>query len=136
MFCLKWLADHGAIAKEQLEEDYISYVAGNFRTIRFGLAEPHGRGEMMEFNYMIERGAVTRDAASGRYAVVLEKMPDTIKALAKELLEQEATGDRARTEAWFAKYAVLPDHLKQAFSRVSDIPVDIQPKYSFQEEIR
>jgi len=136
MLCLKWLADHGAISKEQLDDDYISYVAGNFRTIRFGIAEPHGRGEMMEFNYMIERGAVARDAASARYAVVLEKMPETIKALAKELLEQEATGDRARTAAWFAKYAVLPDHLKQAFARVSDIPVDIQPKYSFQEEIR
>jgi hypothetical protein len=136
LFCLKWLADHGAITKEQLDEDYISYVAGNFRTIRFGIAEPHGRGEMMEFNYMIEHGAVARDAASGRYAVVLEKMPEAIKALAKELLEQEATGDRARTAAWFAKYAVLPDHLKQAFARVSDIPVDIQPKYSFAEEIR
>ena len=136
LFCLKWLADHGAISKEQLDEDYISYVAGNFRTIRFGIAEPHGRGEMMEFNYMMEREAVTRDAVTGRYAVVLEKMPDAISALAKELLEQEATGDRARTAAWFAKYAVLPDHLKQAFSRVSDIPVDIQPKYSFQEEIR
>ena len=136
MFCLKWLADQGAITKEQLDEDYISYVAGNFRTIRFGIAEPHGRGEMMEFNYMIERGAVTRDAASGRYAVVLEKMPETLSALARELLQQEATGDRARTAAWFAKYAVLPDHLKQAFTRVSDIPVDIQPKYSFPEEIR
>jgi hypothetical protein len=136
LFCLKWLADHGTITKEQLDEDYISYVAGNFRTIRFGIAEPHGRGEMMEFNYMMERGAVTRDAATGRYAVVLGKMPDAISALAKELLEQEATGDRARTAAWFAKYAVLPDHLKQAFSRVSDIPVDIQPKYSFQEAIR
>jgi hypothetical protein len=136
LFCLKWLADHGAITKEQLDEDYISYVAGNFRTIRFGIAEPHGRGEMMEFNYMMEREAVTRDAVSGRYAVVLEKMPDAISALAKELLEQEATGDRARTAAWFAKYAVLPGHLKQAFSRVSDIPVDIQPKYSFQEAIR
>ena len=136
LFCLNWLADHGAITKEQLDEDYISYVAGNFRTIRFGIAEPHGRGEMMEFNYMMEREAVTRDAVTGRYAVVLEKMPDAISALAKELLEQEATGDRAHTAAWFAKYAVLPDHLKQAFSRVSDIPVDIQPKYSFQEEIR
>ena len=136
MFCLKWLADHGAIAKEQLEEDYISYVAGNLRTIRFGIAEPHGRGEMMEFNYMIERGAVTRDAVTGRYAVVLEKMPETLSTLAKELLQQEATGDRARTAAWFAEYALLPDHLKQALARVSDIPVDIQPKYSFREEIR
>jgi hypothetical protein len=136
MFCLKWLADHGAISKEQLDEDYISYVAGNFRTIRFGIAEPHGRGEMMEFNYMLEQGAVTRDAATGRYAVVLNKMPGAIASLTKELLEQEATGDRTRTAAWFAKYAVLPDHLKKAFEQVSDIPVDIQPIYSFPEEIR
>jgi hypothetical protein len=136
MFCLKWLADHGAITKEQLEEDYISYVAGNFRTIRFGIAEPHGRGEMMEFNYMLEHGAVTRDAATGRYAVMLDKMPGAIASLAKELLEQEATGDGARTAAWFGKYAVLPDHLQIAFEQVSDIPVDIQPIYSFSEEVR
>lgn len=136
MFCLKWLTDHGAISKEQLDEDYISYVAGNFRTIRFGIAEPHGRGEMMEFNYMLGQGAVSRDAATGRYAVVLEKMPAAVASLAKELLEQEATGDRARTAAWFAKYGVLPDHLKKAFQQVSDIPVDIQPIYSFPEEIR
>ena len=136
MVCLKWLAEHGAISKAQLDEDYISEIAGNFRTIRFGVAEPHGRGEMMQFNYLIEKGAVTRDAASGRYAVVLEKMPGAYATLAKELLEQEATGDRARTAAWFAKYAVLPDHLKAAFAKVTDIPVDIQPIYSFPEEIR
>src|SRR5262249_2760042 len=136
MFCLKWLAAHGGISKEKRDEDYISYVAGNFRTMRFGIAEPHGRGEMMEFNYMLEQGAVTRDPATGRYAVVLEKMPAAIASLAKELLEQEATGDRARTSAWFGKYAVLPDHLKKAFEQVSDIPVDIQPNFSFAVEIR
>jgi hypothetical protein len=136
MVCLKWLADHGAISKEQLNEDYISEVAGNFRTIRFGIAEPHGRGEMMEFNYLMEKGAVTRDAVTGRYAVVLEKIPGAFASLAKELLEQEATGDRAKTAAWFAKYAVLPDHLRNAFAQVTDIPVDVQPIYSFQEEIR
>ena len=136
MVCLKWLADHGAISKQQLDEDYISYVAGNFRTIRFGIAEPHGRGEMMEFNYLMERGAVTFDSAAGRYAVIQAKMPTVLAALAKELLEQEATGERARTAAWFAKYAVLPDHLKNSFAKISDIPVDIQPIYSFPEEIR
>ena len=135
MFCLKWLEDHGDISSEQLDEDYISYVAGNFRTIRFGIAEPHGRAEMMEFNYMLEQGAVTREA-TGRYAVVLEKMPGAIASLARELLEQEASGDRARTAAWFAEYAVLPDHLQKAFEQVSDIPVDIQPVYSFPVEIR
>jgi hypothetical protein len=136
MVCLRWLSDRGAISKAQLDEDYISYVGGSFRGIRFGIAEPHGRGEMMEFNYLMEHGAVTFDTATGRYAVALEKMPSVLAALAKELLEQEATGDRARTVTWFAKYAVLPDHLKQAFEQVSDIPVDIQPIYSFAEEIR
>jgi hypothetical protein len=91
---------------------------------------------MMEFSFLLEQGAVTRDATSGRYAVVLEKMSGAYAALAKELLEQEATGDRARTAAWFAKYAVLPDHLKATFAAVTDIPVDIQPIFSFPEEIR
>jgi hypothetical protein len=135
MFGLQWLNAHGAVSSEKLEEDYISYVAGNLRTIRFGIAEPHGRAEMMEFNYLSMQGAIVPDA-TGRYAVVLEKMPTAIAALAKELLEQEATGDRARSEAWFAKYAVLPPELRQALDKVSDIPVDVEPIYSFEEAIR
>jgi hypothetical protein len=136
LMSLKWLADHGAITKAQLDEDYISFVAGNFRTIRFGVAEPHGRGEMMEFNYLLEQGAVTRDSSTGKYAVMIDKMPAAVAALGKELLAQEATGDRARNQAWFARYAVLPEHLRRAFETVSDIPVDVQPIYSFKEDIR
>jgi len=136
MFGLQWLQAHDVISKEKLEEDYISYVGGNLRTIRFGIAEPHGRAEMMEFSYLSEQGAITRDAATGRYAVVVEKMPAAIAALAKELLEQEATGNRARSEAWFTKYAVLPSELQAALGKVSDIPVDVEPIYSFEEAIR
>ncbi|HEX4535651.1 MAG TPA: hypothetical protein VH140_01785 [Candidatus Acidoferrum sp.] len=136
MFGLQWLRAHDVISKEKLEEDYISYVAGNLRTIRFGIAEPHCRAEMMEFNYLSQQGAITRDSATGKYAVVVEKMPAAIAALAKELLEQEATGDRASSEAWFAKYAVLPPELQAALGKVSDIPVDVEPIYSFEEAIR
>jgi len=136
MFGLQWLAARGAVSKEKLEEIYISYVAGNLRTIRFGIAEPHGRAEMMEFSYLSQQAAITRDAQSGRYAVVVEKMAPAIASLAKELLEQEAAGDRARTEAWFAKYAVLPPELQAALAKVSDIPVDVEPIYSFKETIR
>ena len=136
MLGLQWLNAHGQLSREKLEEDYISYVAGNLRTIRFGIAEPHGRAEMMEFSYMTQQGAITRDATTGKYSVALEKMPPAIAALAKELLEQEATGDRARSEAWFIKYAVLPPELQEALNKVSDIPVDVQPIYSFEETIR
>jgi len=135
MFALKWLVDHGALPKEKLEEYYASYVGGVFRTVRFGTAEAHGQAEMMEFNYLSERGAIRRNA-SGRYAIDYEKMPGAMADLAKELLEIEATGDRSRAENWFAKYDTMPEELKTALQAASDVPVDIDPVFSFAERVR
>jgi hypothetical protein len=135
MFALKWLVDHNALPKEKLEEYYASYVGGVFRTVRFGIAEAHGQAEMMEFNYLSERGAITRKA-SGRYAIDYEKMPGAMADLAKELLEIEATGDRARAENWFKKYDVMPPELKASLQAASDVPVDIDPVFSFAERVK
>ncbi|MEA2326471.1 MAG: hypothetical protein QOE68_1430 [Thermoanaerobaculia bacterium] len=135
MFGLKWLVDRGALPKERLEEYYASYVAGIFRTVRFGTAEAHGRAEMMEFNYLSEKGAITR-AASGRYVIDYAKMPDTLAALAKELLEIEATGDRARAEAWFNKYDKMPADLRGALDAANNVPVDIDPLIPFREGVQ
>jgi hypothetical protein len=135
MFGLKWLVDHGALPKERLEEYYASYVGGIFRTVRFGTAEAHGRAEMMEFNFLSERGAIVREA-SGRYAVDFAKIGDALAALTKELLEIEATGDRARAEAWFAKYDKMPGELRSALDAAKDVPVDVDPYPAFREGVR
>ena len=135
MFGLKWLVDHGALPKEKLEEYYSSYIAGIFRTVRFGLGEAHSRGEMMEFNYLAERGAIKREA-SGRYVIDYNVIPGAIADLAKELLEMEATGDRERAEKWFAKYDKMPDELKTSLKAAADVPVDIDPAFSFKEPVR
>jgi hypothetical protein len=135
MFGLKWLVDHGALPKERLEEYYASYVAGIFRTVRFGTAEAHGRAEMMEFNYLLERGAIGREA-SGRYAIDFARMPEAIADLAKELLQIEATGDRERAEKWFAKYDKMPAGLKSALKAASSVPVDVDPIFSFAERVQ
>jgi hypothetical protein len=52
-------------------------------------------------------------------------------ALAKELLEQEATGDPARTAAWFKKYGTMPPELDALLAKTADIPVDINPQFDF-----
>jgi hypothetical protein len=127
LYGLKWLVDHGDLPKDKLHGYYASEVAGIFRTVRFGVAEAHGRAEIMEFNFFSERGAIARDTASGRYVIDFDRMPDAVAALAKELLEQEATGDRARVEAWFAKYGSMPPELSKALEAASDVPVDIDP---------
>jgi hypothetical protein len=132
MFGLKWLVDNDVLPKNKLEEYYASYVAGIFRTVRFGIAEAHGQAEMMEFNYLSEHGAITRQS-SGRYAIDYGRMPAVMNDLAKELLEIEATGDRTRAEKWFRKYGTMPTELRSSLKSAASVPVDIDPVFSFKE---
>src|SRR6266404_5799753 len=135
MFSLKWLVNRGVLPKAKLNEYYASYLAGNFRTVRFGAAEAHGQAEMMELNYYLEHGAVRREA-SGKYSVQFEKMPEAIENLSKELLTMEATGDRAGAEAWFKKYDVIPPELKESLDRAKSVPVDVDPLFSFPRKVQ
>ncbi len=135
LFGMKWLMDHDALPKDRLQEYYASYVAGIFRTVRFSVAEAHGRAEMVEFNYLSEHGAIHRDDASGRYVIDYDKMPDAIAGLTKEFLQIEATGDRARAEKFMSQYDKMPAQLKAELDKVTGVPVDVDPVYSFPEPI-
>jgi len=84
----------------------------------------------MEFNYLSERGAITHES-SGRYAIDYGRMPGAMNDLAKELLEIEATGDRARAENWFKKYGAMPAELQVSLKSAASVPVDIDPVFSF-----
>jgi hypothetical protein len=134
MFGLAWLVDHGVMPKDRLEEYYASYVAGLFRTLRFGTGEAHGRAEMMEFNYLLEGRALTY--SGGRYTVHYDRVPAVIAALTKELLTIEASGNRARAEALLAKYDIMPAELTAALKATQDIPVDIDPVFSYKFEMQ
>jgi len=133
MLALRWLVDKGVLPKERLEEYYASELAGIFRTVRFGTGEAHGRAEMMEFNYFSEQGAFVK--ANGRYQVDFAKIGPATGRLAKELLEQEATGDRSRADAWFSKYDKMPADLKASLAAAKDVPVDIDPMFSLPETV-
>jgi len=135
MFGLKWLVDRGVLPSNRLEEYYASYVAGIFRTLRFGTGEAHGRAQMMEFNYLSQERAIIRDPATGRYVIDYVRMPAALERVAKELLEIEAAGDRGRAENWFKRYESMPEHVKSALEDTRDIPVDIDPIFSFPDRV-
>ncbi|HEY3930509.1 MAG TPA: Zn-dependent hydrolase [Candidatus Koribacter sp.] len=132
---LQWMMDHGYMPKEKAEEYYVSHVADLFRSMRFGPGEAHSSAETMEFNYLVEQGAVHLDA-NGRYAVDMTKAPSAAAALAKELLEIEATGDRDRAEKWFAKYGQYPAELTKALEPAKNVPIDIEPVFSFPRKVQ
>jgi hypothetical protein len=136
LYGLDWLMNKGVLPKSRARDYYASHVAGIFRTVRFGTAEAHAKAEMMEFNYFVEQGAITRDA-SGRYAIDFAKFPVAVASLAKELLTIEATGDRARAERWMTKYGTMPAALKAALDKTTNsVPVDVDPITAFGEAVR
>jgi hypothetical protein len=135
LYALDWLMNKGVLPKSSARDYYASKIAGTFRSVRFGVAEAHGRAEMMEFNYFTEQGAVSREP-SGLYAIDFAKMPGAVASLAKELLEIEAAGDRGRAERWFAKYDKMPAPLEAALAKTSSVPIDIDPVSAFPDVIR
>ena len=136
LYGLDWLMTKGVLPKSRAREYYASHVAGIFRTVRFGTAEAHAKAEMMEFNYFVEQGAITRDARTGRYAIDFAKFSGAVASLAKELLSMEATGNRARAEGWMSKYGTMPAALQAALSKTGSVPVDVDPITSFGENVR
>ena len=135
IYLAKWLVDQKVLPEATLHTIYGSYVAGIFRTLRFGTGEAHGRAEMMEFNYLLEKGAL-RQNEDGRYVIDYSKMPGAIASLTEKLLSFEAVGDRAGVEAWFAKYDVMPASLTKVLETTKDIPVDIAPEFELSRGVR
>ena len=53
----------GEIAEGELMDNYVTFMAGIFRSVRFGATSAHGRANMMRFNFFLEAGAFFGDMA-------------------------------------------------------------------------
>src|SRR3546814_17609545 len=82
----------GELDKTKLMDNYVTFLAGILRSVRFGAADAHAKANMVRFNFFAQEGAVTRDAQTGRYRVDVNTMTRAIDALSARLL----TIDRKR----------------------------------------
>ena len=122
------LMEKGDMPKELRRSLEPTYVAGLFRSARFGVEEAHGQGVVSQFNYLLEKGALTVDA-SAHFRAVSEKFPGAIRDLLHDLLTLQARGDYEGTKRFLAKYGHAGDSLKTALGRLKAVPVDIRPIY-------
>ncbi len=105
-----------------------TWLAGLFRSIRFGVEEAHGKANMIQFNYMLDRGAVVREP-SGRYRVDFEAFERETSNLVHDICVLQANGDHAGTARFFERYAEMGEELAADLRRLEGIPVDIRPIY-------
>jgi hypothetical protein len=128
------LIDKGEIDAAMGETLVPTYVAGLFRSARFGLHEAHGRGVVSQFNYLLEKGALEIDE-EGRFRAVGDEFPQAIESLLVEMLMLQAEGNYAGTAEFLDTYGVASEALVAAIDRLNDVPVDILPIYSQAEEL-
>ena len=117
----------GELGNADLMDNYVTFLAGIFRSVRFGASSAHGRANMAAFNYFQDRGAFTRDEGSGTYRVDFEKMTAAMNALSEQILRFQGDGDYAGVTAFNAEMGVIRPALQEDLRRLGSagIPVDI-----------
>lgn len=135
IFATLWLIERGVFPRDLLQRTMATYLAGIFRSVRFGIDEAHGRANIVEFNFLRRAGAFTHDPATGRFGVDEARFPGSIRDLARALLTLEAEGDHEGATRFLAEYGGMPDEVARALARLRDVPVDIRPRYPLGEEL-
>jgi hypothetical protein len=117
-----------------VQKQPVTFLAGMFRSVRFGINEAHGQANAIQFNYLLEKGAIGHDPATGKFHVNFERFGPAIELLLNELLVMQAEADYAAAQAIIERYAHMPPVLADALARLEAIPVDIEPVFSHYPE--
>jgi hypothetical protein len=109
-----------------LEDFYVTFLAGIFRSVRFGAASAHGEANMLRFNFFADRGAFARDA-EGHYRVDMAAMRRAVDELSGVLLKLQGDGDYAGVQKLTRELGVIRPQLQADLDRLSSraIPVDV-----------
>lgn len=127
LYMITALHEAGELAETDLRDNYVTFLAGLFRSVRFGASSAHGKANMVRFNYFKEQGAFVRDPERGTYSVDFERMRAAMESLSDLLLTLQGDGDYAGATALTNEKGVIDAQLQSDLDRLTqaDIPVDI-----------
>ncbi|XP_004303220.1 PREDICTED: nudix hydrolase 3 [Fragaria vesca subsp. vesca] len=136
LWALKFLIHKELLPKSLLKSMYVSFLAGCFRSVRFGLEEAHGKGQALQFNWLYEQGAFILNP-DDTFSVDFDKVEGAVESLSREILTIQAKGDKEAANLLLQKYCTMTDPLKVALQRLENVqvPVDIVPRFPVAENI-
>jgi hypothetical protein len=97
--------------------------------MRFGILEAHGKGNALQYGFLLAKGGFRFDEEEGHYVIDGAKMEAGLRELLSEQLMLQALGDYEGTNAFFATWARLDEHAEAVIAKMDAIPVDILPRY-------
>src|SRR5438874_260707 len=139
LVALQFLFDHGELvglgANKEVAEHrlYSTFLASAFRTLRFGTSDAHGKGMVVQFNFLLDKGGFVLNP-DGTFRVDFGKIAQAVRDLDHELLTVEAKGDYTAAKKMLDS-AKLNPAVQKAIDRMTAIPTDIDPAFVTAEEV-
>jgi hypothetical protein len=126
LYLVTKLAEMGEYTNSTLEENYTTFMAGIFRSVRFGASSAHGKANMLTFNFLEKENAFTRNE-EGLYAINFEEMKAAVAKLGGEILKAQGDGSYEFVKEWIATDGVIKPTLQSDLDKVNGmgIPTDI-----------
>ena len=127
LYMVSELRKEGIVTEGTIEDNYVTFMASIFRSIRFGTSSAHGQANLIRFNYFKEKGAFTYDEEAQSYSVNFDRMEEASDALSKKILMLQGDGDYKGVAKFVEKYGQVGDQLQKSLDRLSkqSIPVDV-----------
>ena len=127
LYMVQKLNQQGELKGENIQANYVSFLASLFRSVRFGGADAHGRANIAAFNFLQQAGAFARDSSTGKYRVDVAKFQTGMNLLTEKILTLQGNGDYAGVGAFQQQYGTISPELRKDLERLKtkSIPVDI-----------
>jgi hypothetical protein len=127
LYMVTKLHTRGELQGQNIDDNYVTFLASIFRSIRFGASNAHGRANAAQLSFFEDRGAFTRDSVTGRYRVDFPRMRAAVDELAGQILRFQGDGDYAGVTRFMAERGKLSSLLQQDLARLESkgIPVDV-----------
>ncbi|MFT4681091.1 MAG: hypothetical protein ACI9FU_000820 [Granulosicoccus sp.] len=125
LYMVTQLFEMGELTEGIVMDNYVTFLAGIFRSVRFGASSAHGKANMLRFNYFKEKGAFTK--TDGRYTVNFDKMVEATNSLSALILQLQGEGDRDGVIALMKEKGNIDAELQADLDALGEagIPVDV-----------
>jgi hypothetical protein len=126
LYLVTRLHEMGEFTETDLMDNYVTFMAGIFRSVRFGAASAHGKANMIRFNFFQEKEAFVKND-DGTYSINIEKMKEASTELTQLILKLQGDGDYDAAKALVEEQGIIKPSLQADLDKLSElgIPVDI-----------
>jgi len=128
-----FMIEKGVFPETFEKETYATFLAGIFRSVRFGINEAHGGGNAIIYNYLLDKGGYEYNSETQKVKVNFAKVGSALRELANIILMIQANGNYKGAKDLIAKYVVNSPSMKTLRDKLSSLPVDIKPVYQIEE---